>query len=75
MKSYKHISLAIICSCMAFALTAQTMPGANDPVTVQVKNEVAVNTTGLEFSPTFYEDGIVFISTNTSCLKKLTDES
>ncbi len=75
MKSYKHISLAIICTCMAIALSAQTMPGANAPVTVQVKNEVAVNTTGLEFSPTFYEDGIVFISTNTVGLKKLTDES
>ncbi|MEO6038244.1 MAG: hypothetical protein ABIQ93_07525, partial [Saprospiraceae bacterium] len=43
------------------------------PVTVQVKNEAAVNTKGLEFSPTFYEDGIVFISTNTAGLKKVTD--
>ncbi len=43
------------------------------PVTIQVKNEAAVNTKGLEFSPTFYEDGIVFISTNTAGLKKETD--
>lgn len=42
-------------------------------VTVQLKNEVAVNTEGLEFSPTFYEDGIVFISTNTAGLKKELD--
>lgn len=51
------------------------MPATGAPVTVQVKNETAVNTAGLEFSPTFYEDGIVFISTNTAGLKKRTDES
>ncbi|MEZ4940098.1 MAG: OmpA family protein [Saprospiraceae bacterium] len=39
-----------------------------------MKNEAAVNTEGLDFSPTFYEDGIVFISTNTAGLKKRTDE-
>lgn len=44
-----------------------------DRVTVEVQNELAVNTAGLEFSPTFYEDGIVFISTNTAGLKKITD--
>jgi len=75
MKSYKHISLLLVCVSLATVLSAQTMPGAIDPVTVQVQNEAAVNTTGLEFSPTFYEDGIVFISTNTAGLKKLTDES
>lgn len=43
-------------------------------VTVQVKNENMVNTTGLEFSPTFYEDGIVFVSTNNAGFDKLEDE-
>jgi outer membrane protein OmpA-like peptidoglycan-associated protein len=42
---------------------------------VQVTNEASINTAGLEFSPTFYEDGIVFISTNNAGLKKRTDES
>lgn len=51
-------------------LLAQTM----GPVTIQVKNEAGINTKGLEFSPTFYEDGIVFISTNTAGLKKETDQ-
>ena len=46
---------------------------ATEPVTIQLKNEAAVNTKGLEFSPTFYEDGIVFVSTNTAGLKKVTD--
>ncbi len=45
----------------------------SEMTTIQVKNEAAVNTNGLEFSPTFYEDGIVFISTNTAGLKKVTD--
>jgi outer membrane protein OmpA-like peptidoglycan-associated protein len=74
MRSYKHISLFLICTGLAVALFGQTAPGAYVPVTVQIKNEAAINTTGLEFSPTFYEDGIVFISTNTAGLKKLTDE-
>ncbi len=74
MNSYKHISLLFVCTGMAIVLSAQTIPGLDVPVTVELKNEVAVNTTGLEFSPTFYEDGIVFISTNTAGLKKMTDE-
>ncbi|MFN4256927.1 MAG: OmpA family protein [Saprospiraceae bacterium] len=44
-----------------------------EPVTLQVKNEEAVNSKGLDFSPTFYQDGIVFISTNNVGLKKITD--
>ena len=43
-------------------------------VTIDIKNELNINTEGLEFSPTFYEDGIVFISTNSVGLKKLKDE-
>lgn len=74
MKFYRHISLLLAFSAMAFALSAQSFSGTGTPVTVQLKNEAAVNTTGLEFSPTFYEDGIVFISTNTAGLKKRTDE-
>lgn len=47
---------------------------AAQPVTVMVKNEEAVNSQGLDFSPTFFQDGIVFISTNTAGLKKMKDE-
>lgn len=73
MKSTKHISLMVVCLLGTFGLFAQTIPGVSNPVKVQVKNEVAINTTGLEFSPTFYEDGIVFISTNSAGLTKITD--
>ena len=45
------------------------------PTTLQIKNEEQVNSKGLEFSPTFYEDGIVFISTNSAGLKKTTDDN
>ncbi len=51
-------------------VTAQENTGA---VKVEMKNEANINTNGLEFSPTFYEDGIIFISTNTAGLKKVTD--
>lgn len=72
MKARNRIALLI-----AFWLPTCLLLAQNDaaPVTVQVKNESAVNTTGLEFSPTFYEDGIVFISTNNAGLKKLTDQN
>lgn len=72
MKARKHIT-----SLIAFWLPAFLLFGQNDtePVTVQVKNETVINTKGLEFSPTFYEDGIVFISTNNAGLKKLTDKN
>lgn len=74
MNACKHVALLICLSLTMFSLEAQTVPGNPLPVTVDVKNEAAVNTEGLDFSPTFYEDGIVFISTNTAGLKKRTDE-
>ncbi len=62
---------------IAFCLTAGVLSAQSDtePVTVQVKNEEAINTKGLEFSPTFFEDGVVFISTNNAGLKKLADKN
>lgn len=73
MNASKHIAFCFSL-CLAGALAhAQTEPSAPVPVTVEVKNEEAINTAGLEFSPTFYEDGIVFISTNTAGLKKEVD--
>ena len=74
MSAFKHLALSFsLLLHMGFA-AAQTSSGSTAPVTVDVKNEAAVNTEGLDFSPTFYEDGIVFISTNTAGLKKRTDE-
>jgi outer membrane protein OmpA-like peptidoglycan-associated protein len=43
------------------------------PISVDVANEAAVNTDQLEFSPTFYTDGIVFISSRSAGLKKRKD--
>ena len=74
MNACKHLLIIISLSLGAGILGAQTVPGNNLPVTVDIKNEAAVNTEGLDFSPTFYEDGIVFISTNPAGLKKRTDE-
>lgn len=74
MSAFKHIALLFPALLSAGLLAAQTAPAAPAPVTVEIKNEAAVNTNGLDFSPTFYEDGIVFISTNNAGLKKRTDE-
>jgi outer membrane protein OmpA-like peptidoglycan-associated protein len=72
MRACKRITTILAFWLPACFLLAQT---DSEPVTVQVKNEAAINTAGLEFSPTFYEDGIVFISTNNAGLKKLTDQN
>ena len=58
--SFLHLTLFL------FLLTSISSKGQlptpnND---VFVTNEVSINTDQLEFSPTFYEDGILFISTN-----------
>lgn len=66
MKAHKHSILLILFVCLAATGFAQNA----DTVSIQVKNEEAINTEGLEFSPTFYEDGIVFISTNSAGLEK-----
>ncbi len=66
-----HAPFALLLALFFAAQTALAQTGT--PIKVQVKNEQAVNTAGLEFSPTFYEDGIVFISTNNAGLKKVTD--
>lgn len=74
MNASKHISALFAFLFCTVILHAQTEPLAIEPVKVEVKNEEAINTAGLEFSPTFYEDGIVFISTNTAGLKKEMDQ-
>ena len=74
MNASKHLVLLIALALSSGYLTGQTLPSNPEPVTVDLKNEAAVNTEGLDFSPTFYEDGIVFISTNPAGLKKRTDE-
>jgi outer membrane protein OmpA-like peptidoglycan-associated protein len=73
MKAHKHIYYflaLIVCANSAWAQGG----GTGDPkISVLVQNETAVNSKGLDFSPTFYEDGIVFISTNDDGLKKERD--
>jgi len=72
MRAHKHKNILVI---LFIHLAAWAFAQNPDTVSVQVKNEEAVNTEGLDFSPTFYEDGIVFISTNPAGLTKLTDET
>jgi outer membrane protein OmpA-like peptidoglycan-associated protein len=64
---YKSVLLftALSVSCTIFA---------QNTAKVTVKNEDNINSVELEFSPTFLEDGIVFISTNPAGLNKITDE-
>lgn len=64
-----RIILPVLVCLMALKgqIIAQSEPA---PVSVLIKNEEAANTSALEFSPTFFEDGIVFISTNPAVLKK-----
>jgi len=74
--THRLIYLASCTLCFFLTLPMHTIAQSIDvPVTVNIENEKAVNGKGLEFSPTFYEDGIVFISTNPAGLKKETDAS
>jgi outer membrane protein OmpA-like peptidoglycan-associated protein len=72
MNILRNLILLIVFSCLSTqsSLLAQTF----EPVSIQIKNEGPTNTKGLEFSPTFYEDGIVFISTNSAGVKKMKDD-
>ncbi|MCC6412153.1 MAG: OmpA family protein [Saprospiraceae bacterium] len=72
MNGHHYISSMLV----ALLCTGQSMAqsGKPDTVSLQVKNEAAINQPGLEFSPQFFEDGIVFISTNSVGLKKNKDQ-
>ncbi|MFK7978764.1 MAG: OmpA family protein [Saprospiraceae bacterium] len=58
----KIIILFKLCWLAANCLVAQN--ALSPDIKVEVKNEETVNTGSLEFSPAFYENGIVFISDN-----------
>ncbi len=58
----KIIILFNVCWLAANCLIAQN--SLSPDIKVEVKNEKTVNTEALEFSPAFYENGIVFISDN-----------
>lgn len=66
MKTHRQIFLLCSLILLGYSVTAQD----TSAVTIEIKNEAAINTKELEFSPTFFEDGIVFISTNKDVLKK-----
>lgn len=76
-KALLYTAKYVLC-CTALALLLLSTPALAQvddlPVTAQIKNETNINTKGLEFSPTFYEDGIVFISTNNAGLTKTMDD-
>ncbi|MEL6867208.1 MAG: hypothetical protein AAFP19_22475, partial [Bacteroidota bacterium] len=59
--------LTLICIGL-FAWTNNTwaQAGAEEQQKVFLTNEATINSENLEYSPTFYEDGIVFISTKLS---------
>jgi outer membrane protein OmpA-like peptidoglycan-associated protein len=70
MIAHKHFATTALMLVILTGVFAQK-PAA----TVQVTNEVNVNSPALEFSPTFYEDGIVFISNNNGGFEKFEDDN
>lgn len=57
----QKFSLLLIIALLAVNVWAQTETTAEDQK-IFVTNEATINTENLEYSPAFYEDGIVFIS-------------
>lgn len=58
----KHTILQLTLLLSWFSAFGQELPAPNNDIFVT--NEVSINSDQLEFSPTFLEDGILFISTN-----------
>lgn len=58
----KHTILQLTFLLSWFSTFGQELPTPNNDIFVT--NEVSINSDHLEFSPTFLEDGILFISTN-----------
>ncbi len=48
--------------CLLFANSISAQNALSPDIKVEVKNEQTINSDALEFSPTFYENGIIFIS-------------
>lgn len=74
MNHFKHFALLVLFLAFEALFIPALAQNSGDTIKVQLKNESAINTTGFDFSPTFYEDGIVFISTNSVGMEKLTDD-
>ena len=69
----KSILKTIIALLFLGALEVNAQNASEPPkVAVKISNEKLVNTARLEFSPTFYEDGIVFVSSNNDVTKNKT---
>jgi len=68
MFSKKYLILIIIILSIQFFAISQNKSG------VELMNESTINTDQLEFSPTFYEDGIIFISNKPVKDKELVDK-
>jgi outer membrane protein OmpA-like peptidoglycan-associated protein len=58
--------LIVLMACMVFIARAQDKDNRFDIV---IKNEVHINSSHLEFSPVFFEDGILFISSRDNVFK------
>ena len=58
----KHTILQLTFLLSWFSIFGQQLPTPSNDIFVT--NEVSINSDHLEFSPTFLEDGILFISTN-----------
>jgi outer membrane protein OmpA-like peptidoglycan-associated protein len=56
------IAVLLLLGCLTFTLNAQDNEVDFDNVRVLITNETTINSEALEYSPAFYEDGIVFIS-------------
>lgn len=65
----RNITLALFSSVITLSVSAQEQNGGTKVFDVVVQNETRVNSEDMEFSPTFYEDGILFISSRENAFK------
>ncbi len=60
--------------CFFWQLSSSSAQELTPPQDVSITNETTINTEQLEFSPTFYEDGIVFVTTTSVADKATVDK-
>ena len=59
-KTLSIVAIALSSATIGFAQNNQVFNHEN----VEIRNERTINTAKLDFSPTFFEDGVVFLSSN-----------
>jgi outer membrane protein OmpA-like peptidoglycan-associated protein len=69
------LTRSFFCFALLLCNIGLSAQGLNNLVKLEVKNERAINTKALEFSPAFFTDGIVYVSSDSKGNEKMEDRA